>query len=234
VLADEGRAYAEFVSAVALTHLDEWLGQAEAGGRVLDLGGRIPGTATRAAAAGHAVVAVGCGPTGPRVQRVLADIRNPDWLQPASVDTVLAEGGVLSDCLAIEETLTLLRRGLRPGGRLLMAVDSLVAGLSALAENGRWAELADTPNADMLLVPDDLSGGVTRAFWAGEVVECLESSGFAVEWIRPRTVLPPETVLRAVRTGASREPLVRAELQLERERPGETLGQTLVASARRA
>jgi hypothetical protein len=52
---------------------------------------------------------------------------------------------------------------LRPGGRLLLAVDSLAVGLARLAEQGRWAQLADVPSADGVLVPDD-DGSLTRCF----------------------------------------------------------------------
>jgi hypothetical protein len=48
----------------------------------------------------------------------------------------------MSSCLAAEDTVARIGRALRPGGRLMMCVDSLVLGLARLAAQQRWAELA--------------------------------------------------------------------------------------------
>ena len=81
--------------------------------------------------AGHEVVLVrdragdtGVDADGPgRVLPVLADSRSLTWLAERSVDLVLAESRVQSSCLAAEVTAEHLARVLRPGGRLLLAVD---------------------------------------------------------------------------------------------------------------
>ena len=137
-------------------------------------------------------------------------------------------------CLAAEVAVEQLRRVLRPGGRLLLAVDSLVLGLARLADQGRWAELADVPSADVVLVPDD-DGTLTRCFWPEELAALLTDAGLEVEWVRPRSVLTPATVERALQQGgrAALRALVRTELALAVERQGESTGLHLVASARR-
>ena len=121
---------------------------------------------------------------------------------------------------------------LRPAGRLLIAVDSLVAGLARLADQGRWAELADLPGADVVLVPD--GDTITRCFWPEELHAMLADAGFDVEWVRPRTVLAEEAVSRALLVDPDQlGMLVTAELALARRREGEAIGSRIVASARR-
>ena len=52
----------------------------------------------------------------------------------------------------------------------------------------------------------------------------LTDAGFAVEWIRPRTVLAEQTVVRALRVDRARmSSLVDTELRLSRSRQGESL-----------
>jgi hypothetical protein len=123
---------------------------------------------------------------------------------------------------------------LRPGGGLLLAVDSLVSGLSRLADQGRWAELADVPSADVVLVPEE-DGTLSRCFWPEELQALLEDVGFDVEWVRPRSVLTPGAVERALATGGedALRTLVRTELRLWVDREGETPGIHLVSSARK-
>jgi SAM-dependent methyltransferase len=122
-------------------------------------------------------------------------------------------------------------RVLRPGGRLLLCVDSLVLGLARLAEQGRWAELADAPKADVVLVPY-LDGTITRCFWPEELRTLLEDTGLKVEWIRPRSVLSKEAVVRALASDPSALPtLVRTEVALAADRQGESVGIHLLASA---
>jgi SAM-dependent methyltransferase len=169
-----------------------------------------------------------------RVLSVVADSRTLGWLADDCVDLVLAESQALSMCLAAEVTVEHLRRILRPGGRLLLAVDSLVLGLARLADQGRWAELADVPSADVVLVPAD-DGSIRRCFWPEELESLLRDAGLEVDWVRPRSVLTPATVERALEQGgrAALRALVTTEVALSQERQGETTGLHLVASARR-
>ena len=241
----------QFLAEVARAQLDAWL-PAEPS-LVLDLSLKCARAVGLMLSRGHTVVhadleaarpdisgpdissAVGipAPATGGRLVTVQADPRRIDWLADASVDALVAEGGVLSESLATEITLDDIRRVLRPGGRLLMCVDSLVSGLSRLADQGCWAELADVPAADVVLVPSD-DGHVSRYFWPEELHGMLTDAGFEVEWIRPRTVLAEETVVRALRFDRTRmESLVATELGLSRSRQGESIGARLVASAAR-
>jgi hypothetical protein len=229
-----------FYDEVAAAQVAQWLPAAPS--RVLDLSGghQFAGQVT---AAGHEVVHVlsalpaepmaTAGPTG-RLLPVVADTRSLDWLQEGSVDLVLAESRALSMCLATEVTTEQLVRVLRPGGRLLLVVESLLLGLARLAEQGRWAELADAPAADVVLVPDD-EGTLTRCFWPEELRTLLSDAGLEVDWVRPRTVLTPATVERALSTGgaAALRKLVRTEVALSAERQGDSAGLHLVASARK-
>ena len=107
-------------------------------------------------------------------------------------------------------------------------------GLARLAEQGRWAELADAPSADVVLVPAD-DGTIRRCFWPEELQGLLEDAGMDVEWVRPRSVLNPATVERALLQGgdAALRTLVKTEVALAVEREGESTGLHLVASARR-
>lgn len=237
-------AYWLFYDEVAAAQVLSWLPTEPR--RVLDVSGGSR-FASQAAAAGHQVVHVLpdllaqgpadgrlLNPADGRLLNVVADSRSLDWLQDASVDLVLAESRALSMCLATEVTVEQLHRVLRPGGRLLLVVDSLMLGLARLAEQGRWAELADAPAADVVLVPSD-DGSLTRCFWPEELQGLLADVGFQVEWVRSRTVLSPATVERALAQGggAALRTLVRTELALEQEREGESTGLHLVASARR-
>ena len=172
-------------------------------------------------------------PSSPgRLHRLRADGRSLDWVASGSVDAVIAEGGCLSAAPAAELTLEDIHRVLRADGRLLLSVDSLLAGLARLADQGRWAELADVPAADVVLVPDGET--VTRCFWPEELHAMLTDAGFEVEWLRPRTVLADEAVSRALLADPGQLPaIVAAELSLARQREGEAIGNRLVASARR-
>ena len=228
--------YWRFYDAVAAAQLAQWLPEQPA--RVLDVsGGRL--FAGRMADAGHEVVHVlpvweeppvleGSG----RLLPVVAETRSLAWLQDASVDLVLAESSALSMCLATEVTLEHLARVLRPGGRLLLVVESLMLGLARLAEQGRWAELADAPAADVVLVPGD-DGILTRCFWPEDLTSLLQAAGFDVEWVRPRTVLNPATVERALSQGgaAALKKLVATEVGLAADREGESTGLHRAASA---
>ncbi len=260
-------SYWRFYEQVAARHLMDWAPGAPA--RVLHLTGPRPGSARDLVAAGLDVVQVlgarcPAGPAVPAAARALAD-RGPaprsgrllqvraeagslGWLADRSVDGVLAESQALALCLATELVVADLFRVLRPGGRLLLVVDSLGLGLARLAEQGRWAELADVPSAEVLLVPRGDSdpgtwtaadGGLTRCFWPEELRVVLAEAGFVVESVRPRTVLAPAAVERALAHGTTLATLVATELTLEgRGRPddgrhADLPGQHLVALARR-
>jgi SAM-dependent methyltransferase len=236
--------YWAFYEEVAAVQLADWLPASSV--RVLDVSGRKGKFARQAVAAGHQVVRVvdaaptADSPSGPgpavghgRLLPVVGDARSLDWFTPGSFDVVLAEGRALSFCLATETTLEEIQWLLRPGGRLLLCVDSLLLGLARLAEQHRWAELSDVPRADVVLVPAE-DGTITRCFWPEELHSLLDQAGFAVDWIRPRTVLSAEAVNRAVAADVSCFPtLVRTEVELAAERQGESIGIHLVASARR-
>ncbi len=231
--------YAAFYEAVAAAQLEEWLPEDRC--RVVDLSGSGGRYGELVSAAGHDVLHV-VAPTAHlalppaarrRLPRVVAESQDLAWLHDASVDGVLAEASALSVHLAAEATFAEVARVLRPGGRFLLCVDSLVLGLAQLAGQGRWAELADVPLADVVLVPQP-DGSIRRCFWPEQLVEDLDRGGFDVEWVRPRTVLPFEVVERALRTEASAlSTLVRTEVKLEREREGQSIGDHVVASARK-
>ena len=242
---DTSSAFGQFIAEVARAQLDEWL--PERPSLILDLslpparhiglmvarGHRVvhadPYVAHPDVGAAIPVTTAGAG----RLHRVCGDARRLDWLGDHTVDVVVAEGGMLSESLAAELTLDDVARALRPGGRLLMCVDSLVSGLSRLADQGCWAELADVPSADVVLIPSE-DGHVSRCFWPEELHGMLDDAGFDVESIRPRTVLSEQTVTRALRVDGSRlSSLVTTELRLARSRQGESLGSKLVVSATR-
>ena len=232
--------YWTFYEEVAARQLAAWA--PEQPSRVLDLSGGRARFAAQLVEAGHEVVHVCTAPVpldlAPdvpgRLLPVLADARQLGWLADASVDAVLAESRALSMCLATEVTVSDLRRVLRPGGQLLLVVDSLGLGLARLAEQGRWAELADVPSADVVLVPGP-DGAITRCFWPEELVALLTDVGLSVDWVRPRTVLTPASVERALAQGGrtALEALTATELQLAQTREGESPGLHLVVSARR-
>jgi SAM-dependent methyltransferase len=223
---------------VTSQQLAEWLPQQPQ--LLLDLSPSCPRLLQLMLARGHAVVhavlepmrALALPSLPGRLQRLQADGRSLEWLAAGAVDAVVAEGGCLSTAPAAELTVEHIHRVLRPGGRVLLSVDNLVAGLARLADQGRWAELADVPAADVVLVPDGDS--VTRCFWPEELNTMLEDAGFAVEWIRPRTVLADETVSHALLADPGQLPsLVELEMSLARHREGEAIGSRLVASALR-
>ncbi len=232
-----GAPYHLFYDAVALRQLQDWLPPAPA--RILNLSRVDPRFTELMLGFGHSVVQAvpPCGrhtaARSPRCWRVVADPRALSWLATASVDAVVAEERVLSTAVATEVALEDVARVLRPGGALLLCVDSLLAGLSTLADQGRWAELADVPEADVVLVPQP-DGSIVRCFWPEELQDVLAGAGFDVDWVRPRTVLAAATVERALIDDPDRlGSLVDTEMGLARDREGETVGGQLVASARR-
>lgn len=238
--------YWTFYWAVAEAQFARWLPRRPS--RVLDVSGGRGRSATQATAAGHSVIEVldpGLGqpgkgreapgpparPPAGNAARVTADSGSLAFLADQCVDAVVAENRVLSRHLVTESTVAEIARVLRPGGRVLLSVDSLTLGMALLAEQNYWAHLSDVPSAEVVLVPWP-DGTITRCFWADQLRELLTEVGLEVEWIRPRTVLSPSTVEHVLRTSPRAMPrLVRTELDAP---PGdESLGIHLLASARR-
>ncbi|MGW5416208.1 class I SAM-dependent methyltransferase [Actinomadura geliboluensis] len=248
---DSLASYWRFYRAVADAQLARWLPRRPS--RVLDISGGQGHSARRAADAGHAVLEVrdpdrpGRPPArarrdGPhrdgadRPPRgpvpVVGDSGTLPYLADASVDAVVAENRVLSRHLATEATVAEIARVLRPGGRVLLCVDSLTLGMALLAERNYWAHLSDVPSAEVVLVPWP-DGTITRSFSSHQLRELLADAGLDVEWIRPRTVLSPSTVEHVL--GESPRALARlVRTELNARQTDESLGIHLLASARRA
>ncbi|MFC5752576.1 methyltransferase domain-containing protein [Actinomadura rugatobispora] len=172
-------------------------------------------------------------PAGPpsEPRRVIADSGALGFLTDGCVDAVVAENRVLSRHLVTEAAVAEIARVLRPGGRVLLSVDSLTLGMALLAEQNCWAHLSDVPSAEVLLVPWP-DGTMTRCFWAEQLRELLADAGLEVEWIRPRTVLSPSTVEHVLSSSPRALPrLVRTELNAPLN--DDSLGVHLLASARR-
>jgi Methyltransferase domain len=254
-------AYWRFQRAVAAAQLQAWLPPRA---RVLlDISGPSASGAVQAAASGYAVMRVlpqlathlEPRPDEPPLRRltprhqagrprrtpgrlasVVADPASLAFLADASVDGVIAEDGALSRHLLAEDVAAEIARVLRPGGQLLACVDSLVLGMSILAEQHHWAQLSDLPHAEVVLVPWP-DGRITRCFGPEQLGDLLTEAGLRVSWIRPRTVLSPSMVDHVLRKdpGAIMR-LVRAELAAGIEGPGavggtESFGIFLLAAA---
>ncbi|MEU8798644.1 methyltransferase domain-containing protein [Spirillospora sp. NPDC048819] len=233
--------YWTFYWAVASAQLTRWLPRRPA--RVLDIsGGR---SAAQAADARHTVLEVrdpgrseglastdGAPPAKAATIPVIGDTGTLPFLADGSMDAVIAENRVLSRHLATETTVAEIARVLRPGGRVLLCVDSLTLGMALLAERNYWAHLSDVPSAEVVLIPWP-DGTITRSFSAHQLRELLADAGLEVEWIRPRTVLSPSTVEHVLAESPRTLPrLVRTELNTPS--PDESLGIHLLASARRS
>jgi hypothetical protein len=240
-------SYWRFHRAVTTAQLAAWL---PAGRQVLiDISGPQGRCAAQAAKAGHLVLRVTPGeaadaggtPTGPRrwpgpsgsggiIAAITADPGNLRFLADGCVDGVIADDRTLSRYIAAEYLAAEIARVLRPGGRLIASVDSLVLGMAVLAEQRHWAELTDLPSAEVLLIPWP-DGTFTRCYGVQHLKDLCVEAGLKPSAIRPRTVLSPSMVARVLRQdpGAMAR-LVRAELTAEAD---ESFGIQLVVTARK-
>jgi hypothetical protein len=159
---------------------------------------------------------------------LLADCSRLSFLSDGCADDVIAEDRALSTHLAAEQMMGEIARVLRPGGRVLACVDSLVLGMAVLADQHHWAHLVDLPHAEVVLVPWP-DGTITRCYGPDQARELFTGAGLTVNWIRPRTVFSESMVTHVLRRDpGSLAKLVRAELAA---RSDESLGAQLVISA---
>jgi len=227
-------AYWRFQDAVARAQLKAWL--PTTGRLLVDISGPSAAVSGLAARAGHTVLRVlppGSDEPGEdrRIRQVTADLPSLGFLADRSADGVIAEGRTLSLTLAAESLVAEISRVLRPSGRVLACVDSLVFGMAVLAEHQHWPELADLPRAEVVLVPWP-DGSITRCYGIEQLRELFADNGLDISWIRPRTVLAAKTVNYLLHhKHTSIERLVEAELHAE---PDDSVGTQLVISARKA
>jgi hypothetical protein len=160
--------------------------------------------------------------------KILADSSRLSFLPDGCADEVIAEDRALSTHLAAEAMIAEIARVLRPAGRVLACVDSLVLGMAVLADQHHWAHLVDLPHAEVVLVPWP-DGTITRCYGPDQARELFNGAGLTVKWVRPRTVFSESMVTHVLRRDpASLPKLVRAELAA---RSDESLGAQLVISA---
>jgi hypothetical protein len=236
---DHRPTYRHFCEAVARAQLAAWL---PPGRQVLvDVSGRRSASAELAARAGHTVLRVleaeraaehGAGGTGPgargRIFPLIADSSRLSFLAGGCADGVIAEDRALSTHLGAEALIADVARVLRPAGRVLACVDSLVLGMAVLAGQRHWPHLVDLPHAEVVLVPWP-DGTITRCYGPEQARELFGGAGLLVNWIRPRTVFSESMVTHALAEDpASLARLVRAELAAASD---ESLGAQLVISA---
>ncbi|WP_369974947.1 methyltransferase domain-containing protein [Thermobifida halotolerans] len=248
--ADSPSVYWRFYWAVAAAQLTRWLPREP--GRLLDLSGPGFRGSSRAVAAGHDVVAllpsVDAAPKRTlnlvnehapvrrnrrpgRLRSVVGDSTLLSGFASEVFDGVIADNRVLSQHLVTEASLTEIARVLRPGGRTLLCVDSVVLGMAVLAEQDCWPELSYAPNADVLLVPWP-DGAITRCFTGEQLGELLTEAGLELEWIKPRTVLSASTVEKVL--GDNPRALNRlVEMELKAADSGDDVSMHLLASARK-
>ena len=159
---------------------------------------------------------------------IVADSSRLSFLPDGCADDVIAEDRALSTHLAAEAMIAEIARVLRPGGRVLACVDSLVLGMAVLADQHHWAHLVDLPHAEVVLVPWP-DGTITRCYGPDQARELFSGAGLTVNWIRPRTVFSESMVTHVLRRDPASLPrLVSAELAA---RSDESLGAQLVISA---
>ena len=233
---DQLPVYWQFHQAVTRAQLTEWLPT----GRhlLVDVSGPRAPAAELAAKAGHTVLRVvepqgSSARSSPRGQHqriipVIGDSSRLTFLSDGCADGVIADDRALSVHLAAEAMIAEIARVLRPAGRVIACVDSLVLGMAVLADQHHWAHLVDLPHAEVVLVPWP-DGMITRCYGPDQARELFDGAGLRVDWIRPRTVLSESMVTHWLRRDPGGLPkLVRAELAA---RSDESLGAQLVISA---
>jgi hypothetical protein len=163
-----------------------------------------------------------------QIIRLVADSSRLQFLNDGCADAVIAEDRALSVHLAAEMMIAEIARVLRPAGRVLACVDSLVLGMAVLADQHHWAHLVDVPHAEVVLVPWP-DGSITRCYGPDQARELFSGAGLTVKWIRPRTVFSESMVTHCLQREPDSLPkLVRAELAAAAD---ESLGAQLVISA---
>ena len=229
--------YWRFQRAVATAQLAAWLPVDQR--FLVDISGPHSRCDAQAARAGHNVLRVSTEPptAGPRpgsepggVATVTADPGSLGFLADGCADGVIADDRTLSRYIAAEYLVAEIARVLRPGGRLLASVDSLVLGMAILAEQHHWAELTDVPSAEVLLIPWP-DGTFTRCYGAAHLQDLCAEAGLEPGLVRPRTVLSPSMVTRVLhRDPKAMSRLVQAELTADAD---ESVGIQLVVMARK-
>lgn len=225
-------AYWQFHDAVAQAQLLAWLPRDRH--MIVDVSGpRSPGGELAAMAGHHVLRVLDVGPglpanRPPSLTRLIGDSSRLSFLPDECADDVLAEDRALSTHLGAEAMIAEIARVLRPAGRVLACVDSLVLGMAVLADQNHWAHLVDLPHAEVVLVPWP-DGTITRCYGPDQARELFTGAGLTVNWIRPRTVFSESMVTHVLRRDpGSLAKLVRAELAA---RSDESLGAQLVISA---
>ncbi len=231
--------YQRFHDAVTRAQLVAWL---PPGRRLLvDISGPRAVSAELAAQAGHSVLRVvddarsaparhGDSPLDGRLRTVVGDTSSLAFLPDECADGVIAGDRALSTHLAAESMVAAIARVLRPAGRVLACVDSLVLGMAMLAGQHHWPHLADLPHAEVVLIPWP-DGTITRCYGPDHLHELFTDAGLAVSWMRPLTVFSESLVTHLLRQNPESMPrLVRAELGA---RTDESFGAQLVVSARK-
>jgi hypothetical protein len=159
---------------------------------------------------------------------VIADSSRLTFLGDECADGVIADDRALSVHLAAEAMIAEIARVLRPAGRVIACVDSLILGMAVLADQHHWAHLVDLPHAEVVLVPWP-DGTITRCYGPDQARELFTGAGLRVKWIRPRTVFSESMVTHWLRRDPGGLPkLVQAELAA---RSDESHGAQLVISA---
>lgn len=228
--------YWTFYRAVAAEQLRRWFPREPS--LLVDLSGGRSHWPVQAVEAGHRVIEVldfrrplerrHHDPVPGRICRVRAD--DLGFLPDKSVDGVVAEARAFSMEIMTESAMADVVRVLKPGGRALLCVDSLVLGMAILAEQNKWAHLCQTGEVMLVPWPD---GSISRCFSSAQLRELLVGAGLEVEWIRPRTVLSPSTVDHVLASDdRALKWLVDTELETSPD-DDDTVGIHLVASARR-
>ncbi|MET8005223.1 class I SAM-dependent methyltransferase [Nonomuraea glycinis] len=229
--------YWTFYRAVVAEQLSRWLPGTPS--VILDLSGGRGHWSSQAARAGHRVIEVldfrraAEGPSRLHDADLVRHVRADDlsFLPDESVDAVVAEERAMSIELMAESAMSDVARVLKPGGRALVCVDSLVLGMAILAEQEQWQHLRQTGEVMLVPWPD---GSITRCFSSGQLRELLAGAGLEVEWMRPRTVLSPSTVDHVLGSDTrTMSYLVRTELEAHPD-DDDTVGIHLVASARKS